>query len=74
MFRRAWWNSAPEVIGATTVVCGCGGGDAVRSALPRLLSLAPRLVLDADALNAIAADPGLQRSSRPAPHAAMRAC
>jgi len=60
MFRRAWWHSPPAVIGASTVVCGCGGGDAVRSVLPRLLSLAPRLVLDADALNAIAADPGLQ--------------
>ena len=42
------------------MVCGCGGGDDVRAALPRLLSLATRLVLDADALNAIAADPALQ--------------
>ena len=42
------------------VVCGCGGGDAVRNALPRILSVAPRLVLDADALNAIAADTQLQ--------------
>lgn len=39
-----------------TVVCGCGGGDAVRHALPRVLSTAPRLVLDADALNALAND------------------
>ena len=31
----------------------------MRSALPRLLSLAARLVLDADALNAIAVDPSL---------------
>lgn len=38
------------------VVCGCGGGDAVRAVLARVLSLAHRLVLDADALNAIAAD------------------
>jgi hydroxyethylthiazole kinase-like uncharacterized protein yjeF len=43
-----------------TVVCGCGGGDAVRSLLPQVLAQAPRLVLDADALNAIAADPALQ--------------
>jgi len=64
MFRSEWWHSAPEVIGATTVVCGCGGGDAVRSVLPRLLSLAPRLVLDADALNAIAADTALQTQLR----------
>jgi hydroxyethylthiazole kinase-like uncharacterized protein yjeF len=42
------------------VVCGCGGGDAVRAVLPRVLSAAPRLVLDADALNAIAGDTQLQ--------------
>ena len=38
-----------------TVACGCGGGAAVRSALPGVLH-ARALVLDADALNAIAAD------------------
>ena len=43
-----------------TVVCGCGGGDAVRHVLPKILSTAPRLVLDADALNAIATDTALQ--------------
>jgi ADP-dependent NAD(P)H-hydrate dehydratase / NAD(P)H-hydrate epimerase len=43
-----------------TVVCGCGGGDAVRAVLPRILSKAPRLVLDADALNHIATDAQLQ--------------
>ncbi|HSC63882.1 MAG TPA: ADP/ATP-dependent (S)-NAD(P)H-hydrate dehydratase, partial [Caldimonas sp.] len=59
MFRRAWSASDASVIAAATVVCGCGGGDAVRATLPRLLSLAPRLVVDADALNAIAADPSL---------------
>lgn len=42
-----------------TVVCGCGGGDAVRSLLPRVLERAARLVLDADALNAVAGDKGL---------------
>ena len=52
-----------------TVVCGCGGGDAVRAYLPGVLSRAPRLVLDADALNAVATDSQLQqllenRSSR----------
>lgn len=60
MFRHAWWQGAPAVIAAATVVCGCGGGDAVRAALPRLLGLATRLVLDADALNAIASDEALQ--------------
>jgi len=43
------------------VVCGCGGGDAVRTVLPRVLDEAARLVLDADALNAIAADASLRR-------------
>jgi hydroxyethylthiazole kinase-like uncharacterized protein yjeF len=59
MARAAWWRSAPAVLAQTTVVCGCGGGDAVRAALPPLLSQAGRLVLDADALNAVAADPAL---------------
>ena len=59
MFRRGWVGSAPAVLGASTVVCGCGGGDAVRASLPRLLSLAKRLVLDADALNALADDTAL---------------
>ncbi len=61
MFRHGWALGAAGTLAQTTVVCGCGGGDAVRTPLPRLLSLAPRLVLDADALNAIAADPSLQR-------------
>ncbi|WP_431131769.1 NAD(P)H-hydrate dehydratase [Variovorax paradoxus] len=43
-----------------TAVCGCGGGTAVRAVLPRVLATAAALVLDADALNAIAADSGLQ--------------
>ena len=72
MFRRGWWRGGARVARATTVVCGCGGGDAVRALLPRLLSLAPRLVLDADALNAIAADPSLQTLLRRAPAAASR--
>ena len=49
---------------ALTVVCGCGGGDAVASRLPAVLHAAPRLVLDADALNVIAADPALQTALR----------
>ncbi|MEO8835673.1 MAG: NAD(P)H-hydrate dehydratase [Caldimonas sp.] len=61
MFRPGWWrHAAPDTIARATVVCGSGGGDAVRAALPRLLSLASRLVLDADALNAIADDSSLQ--------------
>ena len=45
---------------AMTAVCGCGGGVAVRALLPRILSTAQHAVIDADALNAIAADPALQ--------------
>ena len=60
MGRPAWWLSPPALLAATTVVCGCGGGDPVRAALPALLSHVRRLVLDADALNAIASDSALQ--------------
>ena len=44
---------------ALHLACGCGGGQAVREVLPRALSTARSLVLDADALNAVAADPQL---------------
>ena len=40
--------------GDATVVCGCGGGTAIEAWLPQILAQAPRLVLDADALNVIA--------------------
>jgi len=52
--------ASPEHWQDLTLVCGCGGGAAVRGVLPALLASAARLVLDADALNAIAADPSLQ--------------
>lgn len=42
---------------SATVVAGCGGGDPIAAALPRLLTESERLVLDADALNALATDP-----------------
>ena len=42
------------------VVCGCGGGESVKAVLPKVLSTAIRLVLDADALNAVASDTSLQ--------------
>ena len=45
-----------------TVVAGCGGGAAIAPELPRLLSAAPRLVLDADALNALARDEALHHA------------
>lgn len=60
MQRRAWWQSNPAELRSATTVCGCGGGTAVAATLPALLANAGQLVLDADALNAIAADPALQ--------------
>ena len=42
------------------IVCGCGGGQSVRSVLAKVLSTARRLVLDADALNALVSDTQLQ--------------
>ncbi len=48
------------VLSQATVLAGCGGGNAMADSLPRLLQHAARLVLDADALNAIAAQPDLQ--------------
>lgn len=62
MARARWWTAAPALLNASTVACGCGGGDAVREALPPLLAHGGRLVLDADALNAVASDTGLQTS------------
>ena len=59
MFAAGWCGRDAAVLKQTTVVCGCGGGDEVRRVLPRLLSRVPRLVLDADALNAVAADAAL---------------
>jgi hydroxyethylthiazole kinase-like uncharacterized protein yjeF len=52
------WDSLD--LAAMSVACGCGGGDAVRAVLPKVLSTARALVLDADALNAIAGDTQLQ--------------
>ncbi len=60
MLRPEAWLAPPAWLQASTVVCGCGGGDAVRGVLPPLLANAGRLVLDADALNAVAADPMLK--------------
>ena len=60
MGRHAWWASPPDVLARATAVCGCGGGSQTAITLPALLSHVPRLVLDADALNAIAADTTLQ--------------
>jgi hydroxyethylthiazole kinase-like uncharacterized protein yjeF len=57
------WPSA-QAPGSHTIVCGCGGGGEISSRLPAAIQGAARLVLDADALNAIAADPGLADAVR----------
>ncbi|MFM2346933.1 MAG: hypothetical protein RL654_1686 [Pseudomonadota bacterium] len=51
-----------ERLSPATVVAGCGGGEAVAARLPALLAQAGRLLLDADALNALAADTGLMQA------------
>jgi hydroxyethylthiazole kinase-like uncharacterized protein yjeF len=60
MFRRPQRLLEPGVLETASVVCGCGGGASVAALLPRVLSGARTLVLDADALNAIATDTALQ--------------
>jgi hydroxyethylthiazole kinase-like uncharacterized protein yjeF len=49
-----------ERLARSTVVCGCGGGTALHRWLAEVLRHAHRLVLDADALNAVAADKALR--------------
>lgn len=61
MFRPAQSSAEGELARKATTVCGCGGGTAVRSVLAALIEHSPRLVLDADALNEIAADTAWRR-------------
>jgi hydroxyethylthiazole kinase-like uncharacterized protein yjeF len=60
MWRPGVWRDHPQALDDATVVCGCGGGTAVQEVLPVVLSRSARLVLDADGLNAVAADPALR--------------
>lgn len=55
---------APELLAELTVVAGCGGGSTLAPALPAVIAHAARLVLDADGLNALAADPAMQQAFR----------
>lgn len=48
------------VLAHAVLVAGCGGGPEIAALLPGLLDGSQRLLLDADALNAIAARPALQ--------------
>lgn len=45
---------------AMTVVCGCGGGEYIHEELPRIISTAAHVVIDADAINSIAKERQLQ--------------
>jgi len=64
MSRTVAQLTTPSALAEATVVCGCGGGSAVRDVLPPVLHHARRLVLDADGLNTVAAEPALQRALR----------
>jgi hydroxyethylthiazole kinase-like uncharacterized protein yjeF len=55
MLRTARAALQSSLVEQAVVVAGCGGGRAMADALPPLLARAPRLVLDADALNALGA-------------------
>lgn len=60
------WSAIREsdLLAQTSVVCGCGGGQAIAAILPQALQQAPSLVLDADALNTIAGNGELQAAVR----------
>ncbi|MDC8783672.1 NAD(P)H-hydrate dehydratase [Roseateles koreensis] len=61
LMRRPVEVTAPGTfLPSLTVVCGCGGGQEIHAVLPAILKGAARLVLDADGLNALGADPALQ--------------
>lgn len=60
MTRRTDELLQAPVLEQGVVVCGCGGGPAIAALLPDVLGRARGLVLDADALNAIAGSAALQ--------------
>jgi hydroxyethylthiazole kinase-like uncharacterized protein yjeF len=60
MFRDPVQLVDAPLLQNATAVCGCGGGAAVHTVLPEVLQHSSRLVLDADALNAIASEPDWQ--------------
>lgn len=62
MQRPQAWAAGGAELARATVVAGCGGGALVAAALPALITHAARLVLDADALNALAADAALAQA------------
>lgn len=60
---RGTLGELPQAVG----VVGCGAGAGIADRLPALLRQLPRLVLDADALNAVATHPRLQDLLRARP-------
>jgi hydroxyethylthiazole kinase-like uncharacterized protein yjeF len=60
MFRSTASLLDSTALRTAAVVCGCGGGESVAAVLPKVLTTSTRLVLDADALNAVAASAPLQ--------------
>jgi hydroxyethylthiazole kinase-like uncharacterized protein yjeF len=61
MWRRP--EQLPDLtLEQSTVVCGCGGATEVERWLPEVLARSARLVLDADALNAVARHSALTRT------------
>ncbi|WP_431263087.1 NAD(P)H-hydrate dehydratase [Roseateles chitinivorans] len=58
------WSASPDTWRDIVAVCGCGGGTAIAPALSTVLHGATRVVLDADALNLVAADETLQHALR----------
>ncbi len=58
------WKPGTGFLQNRTVICGCGAGAAVQPALPEVLHTSARLVLDADALNAVAQDRSLGQALR----------
>lgn len=63
LLQPAWMQRSFKALNLEqlTVVCGCGGGMAVSRILAEVLQRSHQLVLDADALNALARDPVLAR-------------
>ncbi len=64
MHRPVAWAMDPATLVESTVVAGCGGGERIGDVLPPLLAHAARLLLDADALNAIGREPALRQALR----------
>lgn len=63
MLRQPAALLVTDYLAHLVLVVGCGGGDAIREWLPLALAC-PRVVIDADGLNALARDPALQHLTK----------